>query len=115
MKKVSDFKKNINKIETFITDKEWQTIFKIESLNNPKVEKDIIKYINDITSTPVTKINFNELFKKIRKQYFFHEKQAEKEIDIVKKWKRYRQAYISSLRKFLIILKKYIKMNIWLN
>lgn len=94
MKKVSDFKKNINKIETFITDKEWQTIFKIESLNNPKVEKDIIKYINDITSTPVTKINFNELFKKIRKQYFFHEKQAEKEIDIVKKWKRYRQAYI---------------------
>ena len=69
MKKVSDFKKNINKIETFITDKEWQTIFKIESLNNPKVEKDIIKYINDITSTPVTKINFNELFKKIRKQY----------------------------------------------
>ena len=73
MKKVSDFKKNINKIETFITDKEWQTIFKIESLNNPKVEKDIIKYINDITSTPVTKINFNELFKKIRKQYFFHE------------------------------------------
>ena len=32
MKKVSDFKKNINKIETFITDKEWQTIFKIESL-----------------------------------------------------------------------------------
>ena len=38
MKKVSNFKKNINKIETFITDKEWQTIFKIESLNNPKVE-----------------------------------------------------------------------------
>ena len=34
MKKVSDFKKNINKIETFITDKEWQTIFKIESLSN---------------------------------------------------------------------------------
>lgn len=70
MKKVSDFKKNINKIETFITDKEWQTIFKIESLNNPKVEKDIIKYINDITSTPVTKINFNELFKKSENNTF---------------------------------------------
>lgn len=74
MRKVNDFKNNINKIENFIIDKEWQRIFKIEFLNNQKVEKDIIKYIDTIYATSITKINFNDLFNTIRKKYIFYEK-----------------------------------------
>lgn len=94
MRKINNFKESINKIETFITDKEWQNIFKIEFLNNRKVEKDIINYISAISNTPITRINFNNLFEEIRKKYTFYAKQAEKEVNPVKRWKIFRQAYM---------------------
>ena len=58
MRNIISFKKNIDILESFITDKEWLTIFKIEFLNNQKIEKDIIKYIKNINGVRIDKINF---------------------------------------------------------
>lgn len=94
MRNIISFKKNIDILESFITDKEWLTIFKIEFLNNQKIEKDIIKYIKNINGVRIDKINFEKIFKDLRKKYCHYEKKASCETNIVNKWKTYRTAYI---------------------
>lgn len=82
------FRKQINILDKFTTDLEWEYTLKYDMLINKKISNDITNYINIINLD-----NIENIMIEIKNKSIISKDKALNENDIVKKWYLFRESY----------------------
>lgn len=92
-KEIEQLKKNIEIIDKFIIDKEWNQIFKILFITDNGLARNIINSINRIPKTRITDFDYEKNFEAFREKYYYYKNKASKVNEINKKWLFFLKAY----------------------
>ena len=92
-KDIDKFKKELQKLEEFITDNEWLTMLKYDIALNPDLSDEISKIIDYINVDTFTAEDYNDLILKLKDECIKLKNDADSCDDKIEKWYKYRHAY----------------------
>ena len=92
-KDIDKFKKELQKLEEFVTDNEWLTMLKYDIVLNPDLSDEISKIIDYINVDTFTAEDYNDLILKLKDECIKLKNDADSCDDKIEKWYKYRHAY----------------------
>ena len=92
-KNIDKFKKELQKLEEFVTDNEWLTMLKYDIALNPNLSDEISKIIDYINVDTFTAEDYNDLILKLKDECIKLKNDADSCDDKIEKWYKYRHAY----------------------
>lgn len=92
-KDIDKFKKELQKLEEFVTDNEWLTMLKYDIALNPDLSDEISKIIDYINVDTFTAEDYNDLILKLKDECIKLKNDADSCDDKIEKWYKYRHAY----------------------
>lgn len=92
-KDIDKFKKELQKLEEFVTDNEWLTMLKYDIALNPDLSDEISKIIDYIDVDTFTAEDYNDLILKLKDECIKLKNDADLCDDKIEKWYKYRHAY----------------------
>lgn len=92
-KDIDKFKKELQKLEEFVTDNEWLTMLKYDIALNPDLSDEISKIIDYINVDTFTAEDYNTLILKLKDECIKLKNDADSCDDKIEKWYKYRHAY----------------------
>lgn len=92
-KDIDKFKKELQKLEGFVTDNEWLTMLKYDIALNPDLSDEIFKIIDYINVETFTAEDYNDLILKLKDECIKLKNDADLCDDKIEKWYKYRHAY----------------------
>ena len=92
-KDIDKFKKELQKLEEFVTDNEWLTMLKYDIVLNPDLSDEISKIIDYIDVDTFTAEDYNDLILKLKDECIKLKNDADSCDDKIEKWYKYRHAY----------------------
>lgn len=92
-KDIDKFKKELQKLEEFVTDNEWLTMLKYDIALNPDLSDEISEIIDYIDVETFTAEDYNDLILKLKDECIKLKNDADSCDDKIEKWYKYRHAY----------------------
>ena len=92
-KDIDKFKKELQKLEEFVTDNEWLTMLKYDIALNPDLSDEISKIIDYINVDIFKAEDYNDLILKLKDECIKLKNDADSCDDKIEKWYKYRHSY----------------------
>ena len=92
-KDIDKFKKELQKLEEFVTDNEWLTMLKYDIAFNPDLSDEISKIIDYINVDIFKAEDYNDLILKLKDECIKLKNDADSCDDKIEKWYKYRHSY----------------------